>query len=168
MTPGTLGNILKPMKRAADRGGVEIWIALAVLGVLLWGGYRVGLLYFDRSSIEAELAPLADGALIAHDADIQDKIAQVLQNHGADFDRNKIGINVNPRGDRITVRAEYSRVVDWILLKVPLHFDVQVERRSQPGGIIGEMRDSVEDSYNAGARKYERAIKSAQTPHAGE
>ncbi|MFH1016656.1 MAG: hypothetical protein V1798_00565 [Pseudomonadota bacterium] len=153
------------MKRATDRGGSALWILILFLGLFIWAGYRVGRLYFDRSAIESEIASLGDEALTMHDAQIQDKIASVLTSYNASFDKEKINVQVNPKGDRITIHAGYYRMADLGFFQIPLHFEVNVERvETKAGSVIQSVRQSLEDSENASIQRYEKAVKAAQAP----
>jgi hypothetical protein len=153
------------MERRNDRGGVALVCLLIFLGILIWAGFRVGQLYFDRSTIENEIAMIGDDALTSRDANIGDKVERILRRYDARFDKERVAVEVNPKGDRIRIRFPYERSADLIVTQVPFQFSVDVEREGgRAVGVIQSVQDSLDDSAGASARKYQKAVQEAQPP----
>jgi hypothetical protein len=152
------------MAKRADRGGaVGVVLLLAFLAAAVWVGFTVGRFYFDRSTIENEVAAIGDDALISRKLEVKERVVSLLSRYGATVDPATVVADVNPKGDRITIRFSYDRVADFYVTRVPLRFTVDVQReQAKAAGVVQSVQDAVEGSYNQSAQKYQDAIQKAE------
>lgn len=154
--------ILKDMKNLS-RGGAGLWflVVIAILGI--WIGVRVGQLYFDHASLEKEVKALAMNELTApRPAAFEANLQRALESYGADFDPENISIRLGNEGTRMFVRIPYRRKLNLGVGQKWVYLDVDVEQDApRQGGIIHDMQEQVEQSYEGSAQRYEDSVKKA-------
>jgi len=150
------------MARRSDRGGTGMWILILLLAYGGWVGYGIGRLYFDQSTIENEVAAIGDDALLSKRGGVREKVATLLDEYGAQYSHDKIVVDMNGAGDRMSISADYERSANLLFMSYPMAFRVYVQRQQSRGvGVINQIQESVEDSYNNSAQKYQKSLQGA-------
>ncbi len=149
--------------RKPDHGGLGIWILLGILFVGIFSGFKVGRLYFDHSTLEEEARSFAKNALTSQRfAGVQGEIEEKLRWIGAEYDPEKIQVNVSDNEDEIDLYAPYQRRLDLMGMEFPMDFVLRFrERLPEVGGVMKEMRDRVQDSYSQSSDRTQDAVKKA-------
>jgi hypothetical protein len=157
------------MKRRCDRGGVGGFLLLILAGYVLWIAYGVGRFYFDKTSIENQVAEVADDALLTKRGGVRERVGGILDGYNAHYQHDKIIVDINSAGDRMAVTADYNRMLSLIITDVPMNFHLYVQREQGRGvGIVNQVQESVEGSYNNSAQRYQKSLQGAGAAPSGE
>ena len=164
MTPNAEGRIIRGMRRRRqDRGGAGIWLLILILVVGIFAGYRIGRLYFDKATIENEVGEIGDRALTSPGVDVGREVSRLMASYDVELDPEKVQVKRSDKNDRIRVDFDYQQKADLLVMQPVLAFSVSVEREGgKAAGLIQHVQESVEDSYNDSARKYQKAVEDSQ------
>src|SRR5262249_28532255 len=113
-------------------------------------------------TIENEVNVIGDDALVSKGNGAKQKVARLFDEYEAKYDAEKIVVETNPAGDRITISADYQRSASLMFTDIPMNFHLYVQRQqTRAVGVINAIQDQVESSYNNSAQRYQKAIQQA-------
>ncbi len=117
--------------RRTNQGGVGLFILAVVVALAVFAGFRIAKLKFDAKTIESDVSEMGDAALVALSPDVKEQVVRALAFY--DVTMNPDDVKVEITGDRAHIRIQfkYTRYADLLVTRIPLAFQVNVEREAK-------------------------------------